>query len=254
MLGLEAAIRNGFSRATITIIDANLTTLITAILLYAIGTDQIRVAITLILGIIMSMFTAIYASRGLFAIAAGLKWIKETSWCLQQGRLNRINVEFISKAKFTAVFSAIIIVAGLALTVNRQSEMLAIDLSGGTSAIFQLNESMEAQEVETAIESKIDSVEGLPEAVQYTVTSVDLTDGRSAWRVNTDIVDQSKLQLLLANAFPGKLPVQSISVTKVAGAAEAPENDASSAVERVMPQFVVLSGRSTGRCCDGRKA
>ena len=236
---IKAAIRNGFSRATITIIDANLTTLITAILLYAIGTDQIRgFAITLILGIIMSMFTAIYASRGLFAIAAGLKWIKETSWCLQQGRLNRINVEFISKAKFTAVFSAIIIVAGLALTVNRQSEMLAIDLSGGTSAIFQLNESMEAQEVETAIESKIDSVEGLPEAVQYTVTSVDLTDGRSAWRVNTDIVDQSKLQSLLANAFPGKLPVQSISVTKVAGAAEAPENDASSAVERVMPQFV----------------
>ena len=65
-----------------------------------------------------------------------------------------------------------------------------------------------------------------------------MTDGRSAWRVNTDIVDQSKLQLLLANAFPGKLPVQSISVTKVAGAAEAPEDDASSAVERVMPQFV----------------
>ena len=70
---IKAAIRNGFSRATITIIDANLTTLITAILLYAIGTDQIRgFAITLILGIIMSMFTAIYASRGLFAIAAGL--------------------------------------------------------------------------------------------------------------------------------------------------------------------------------------
>ncbi len=236
---IKAAIRNGFSRATITIIDANLTTLITAILLYAIGTDQIRgFAITLILGIIMSMFTAIYASRGLFAIAAGLKWIKESSWCLQQGRLNRINVEFISKAKFTAVFSAIIIIAGLALTVNRQSEMLAIDLSGGTSAIFQLKESMEAQDVEAAIESKLDSVEGLPEAVQYTVTSVALNDGPAAWRVNTDIEDQSKLQALLANAFPGKLPVQSISVTKVAGATETPADDASSAVERVMPQFV----------------
>ena len=48
---LRQAVRNGFSRATVTIVDANLTTLITAILLYAIGTDQIRgFAITLILG------------------------------------------------------------------------------------------------------------------------------------------------------------------------------------------------------------
>ncbi|MFG0253991.1 MAG: protein translocase subunit SecD, partial [Rhodopirellula sp. JB053] len=54
------AIRNGFARATTTIVDANLTTLITAIVLYAIGTDQIRgFAVTLILGIMFSMFTAI---------------------------------------------------------------------------------------------------------------------------------------------------------------------------------------------------
>jgi SecD/SecF fusion protein len=64
------AIRNGFARATTTIIDSNLTTLITAIVLYAIGTDQIRgFAVTLILGLIFSMFTAIYMSRTLLDIA-----------------------------------------------------------------------------------------------------------------------------------------------------------------------------------------
>ena len=57
---LRMAIRNGFDKATTTIIDANVTTLITAIVLYVIGTEQIKgFAVTLILGILMSMFTAI---------------------------------------------------------------------------------------------------------------------------------------------------------------------------------------------------
>ena len=61
---LRMAIRNGFGRATRTIVDANLTTLITAIVLYVIGKDQLRgFAVTLILGIGMSMFTAIFCSR-----------------------------------------------------------------------------------------------------------------------------------------------------------------------------------------------
>ncbi|MCH2371233.1 MAG: protein translocase subunit SecD [Pirellulales bacterium] len=148
---VKAAIRNGFSRATITIIDANLTTLITAILLYAIGTDQIRgFAITLILGIIMSMFTAIYASRGIFVVAAGLKWIAESSWSLRA--FNSRSIGFMNKTKITAVLSVVVIAAGLIVTSQRQSEMLAIDLSGGTSAIFELSDtSLEAGSVESKI-------------------------------------------------------------------------------------------------------
>ena len=67
---LRMASRNGFSRATTTIVDSNLTTLITAIVLYVIGTDQIRgFAVTLILGILMSMYTAIFCSRVVFELA-----------------------------------------------------------------------------------------------------------------------------------------------------------------------------------------
>ena len=73
---LRMAIRNGFSRATVTIVDANLTTLITAVVLYAIGTDQIKgFAVTLILGILMSMFTAIYCSRIVFDLAERRRFI-----------------------------------------------------------------------------------------------------------------------------------------------------------------------------------
>ena len=64
------AIRNGFDKATSTIVDSNLTTVITAIVLYAIGTDQLRgFAVTLTLGLLTSMFTAVFCSRVIFDIA-----------------------------------------------------------------------------------------------------------------------------------------------------------------------------------------
>ena len=73
---LRMAIRNGFSRATGTIVDSNITTLITAVVLYVIGTDQIKgFAVTLILGLLVSMFTAIYVSRVIFDIAERKRWI-----------------------------------------------------------------------------------------------------------------------------------------------------------------------------------
>ena len=62
-----AAVRAGFERATIAITDSNLTTLITAVILYQFGTGPVRgFAVTLSLGIIASMFTAIFVSRAVF--------------------------------------------------------------------------------------------------------------------------------------------------------------------------------------------
>ena len=64
---VAAAIANGFSRATQTIIDSNLTTVIAAVILYQFGTGPVRgFAVTLTLGILASMFTAIFVSRIFF--------------------------------------------------------------------------------------------------------------------------------------------------------------------------------------------
>jgi preprotein translocase subunit SecD len=66
-LTVRAAIDEGYSRATLTILDANVTTIIAAIILYQFGTGPVRgFAVTLTLGIISSMFTAIFVSRILF--------------------------------------------------------------------------------------------------------------------------------------------------------------------------------------------
>ena len=75
---LRMAIRNGFSRAMSAIIDSNVTTIITGIVLFYIGTDQVKgFAVTLILGILTSMFTAIFFARLVFDVAERRGWIKQ---------------------------------------------------------------------------------------------------------------------------------------------------------------------------------
>lgn len=72
------AIKNGFDRAFITIMDANVTTLIAGIVLYQFGTGPIRgFALTLMIGIIASMFTALVVSRAIF------DWITAT-WSVKK--------------------------------------------------------------------------------------------------------------------------------------------------------------------------
>ena len=68
----QAAINAGFERAFVTIMDANLTTLIVAVILYSIGTGPVKgFAVTLSIGILTSMFTAIMGTRALINLFYG---------------------------------------------------------------------------------------------------------------------------------------------------------------------------------------
>ena len=74
----QSAIRDGFSRAFVTIFDANVTTLIAALILYVIGTGPVKgFAVTLSIGIVTSMFTAIMCTRAMVNLIYGNKNIKE---------------------------------------------------------------------------------------------------------------------------------------------------------------------------------
>ncbi len=129
---LRMAIRNGFARATTTIVDANLTTLITAIILYAIGTDQIRgFAVILFLGIIMSMYTAIFCSRLIFDVA-------ERHFRLKKLTMMRLftnpNIDFLGKRRLAIAGSLVLIAVGMGAVAARGRNLLDIDFTGGTSA------------------------------------------------------------------------------------------------------------------------
>jgi len=128
---LRMAIRNGFSRATTTIVDANLTTLITGVVLYWIGTDQVKgFAVTLILGVTLSMYTAIFCSRVVFDIAERRRWITKLS---MMRILGGTQIDFIGKRRLAAAVSLIVIVIGLVAVGVRRQGLLDIDFTGGVS-------------------------------------------------------------------------------------------------------------------------
>ncbi|MCG2713684.1 MAG: protein translocase subunit SecD [Candidatus Omnitrophica bacterium] len=126
---LRTAIGNGYARAFSAIFDSNLTTLIAAFLLFQFGTGPIRgFAITLTIGLLASMFTAIVVTRVIFELLLNLGWIKSLPMLKFIGE-TRIN--FISKRKIFYLLSIIVIAVGLFSYFKKGPAAYGIDFAGG---------------------------------------------------------------------------------------------------------------------------
>ena len=129
---LRVAVEDGYGRALLTIVDANITTVITAVVLYQFGTGPIRgFALTLMVGILCSMYTALFVTRTLFRIAIN-RW-QLTS--ISIGRLTifrRPSFDFLSLRRPAFVLSVLLILVGLGSTITRGGYNLGIDFAGGT--------------------------------------------------------------------------------------------------------------------------
>jgi len=127
---LRTAIGNGYSRAFTAIFDSNLTTLIAAFLLFQFGTGPIRgFAVTLTIGLLSSMFTAIVVTRVIFESLLNLGWIKNS---LPMFRLiGETKFDFISKRKIFYALSVIIILIGLFSYFKKGPAAFGIDFAGG---------------------------------------------------------------------------------------------------------------------------
>jgi SecD/SecF fusion protein len=127
---IRAAIDNGYGRAFLTIFDANLTTVITAIVLFQFGTGAIKgFALTLMIGILSSMFTALFVTRTVFNV------VLRNKTTLSIGRFNIFRDPQIGFLGFRHAGFAISIVAiliGLGSTVVKGGYNLGIDFRGGT--------------------------------------------------------------------------------------------------------------------------
>lgn len=200
------AIRNGFGRATTTIIDANLTTLITAIVLYAIGTDQIRgFAVTLILGILYSMFTAIYMSRTIFDLAERRGFLSLSMMdfvdSIRSALAGGGQFDFVSKGKFTLALSAVLLVIGVGGLYARGRGIFDIDFAGGSSVQFRLDEPTTTDNVRQIVGAALTA--GDREGVQFTVNGVnmDRVPAGTVYKVDSSIDDVDLLKQIIQDAF-----------------------------------------------------
>jgi SecD/SecF fusion protein len=150
------AIQNGFNKALSTIIDANVTTLITAVILYIIGSDQVRgFAVALFIGIVMSVFSALIFGRLLFDIGERKKLLGKLGMFSIVGHTN---INFLSARKLCAVISFAAIVGGMAVFGTRGTDNLDIDFTGGTMVTFELEEPASIGEVKDILEKEFGGI------------------------------------------------------------------------------------------------
>ena len=143
---LGLAIRNGYERAFVTILDSNLTTLITALILFGVGTGPVKgFALTLSFGIVISMFTAIWVTRVLVDLLVELGWLKRLTMLHVLGT-GGTRIPFTRIRHWAMAGSLVLIVFGLAMLVRGWEHVKDTDLSGGVRAELELRDGMSLKE------------------------------------------------------------------------------------------------------------
>ena len=160
---VQSAVDIGFKKATSSIVDGNVTTLIAAIVLIIAGTGTVKgFAWTLAIGIVLSMFTAMVITRFLLngIIALGLDNIK----LFGIGK-ERKTIDFLSKGKvFLAISALCILIGGVFMGIHGANSGSALNLSlefmGGTSTSLVLAEDMSIEEIDAEIVPGIEKITG----------------------------------------------------------------------------------------------
>tara|TARA_B110000211_G_C14085551_1_gene556502 strand:+ start:677 stop:3517 length:2841 start_codon:yes stop_codon:yes gene_type:complete len=149
--GMSLAIADGYNKAYAAIIDANVTTLLTGIILYTFGTGPIKgFATTLIIGIITSLFAAIFLTRLVFeSKMASKKPIKFASKITENWFTNN-NFAFLAKRKSAYIFSSILILLGVASLATRGLNE-GVDFKGGRTFVVRFDQEVVTQDVRNSL-------------------------------------------------------------------------------------------------------
>jgi SecD/SecF fusion protein len=150
---LIAAIDSGFSRATSTIIDANVTTLITALVLAWLGTGPVQgFGVTLSAGICTSVFSAVFISRFLFDLLINFNAMRKLTML---SFLKETNIPFLSFRWPALVLSGALILAGAVMGYNKGEEALGVDFTGGDSVTLAFKEKVPGTTISQALQPDI---------------------------------------------------------------------------------------------------
>jgi SecD/SecF fusion protein len=157
--GQKDAIKDGFSNALSSILDANITTGLTALILFVFGTGPIKgFATTLLIGIVTSLFTAIFISRLLIDWYIGRGGKLTFSTALTKGLFRNLNINFLKKRKVAYILSGTIILAGLFSLFTTGLDQ-GIDFVGGRTYTVRFAQDVNAEEVSTAVVAAFGSAE-----------------------------------------------------------------------------------------------
>lgn len=151
---VRSSIDGGFGKAFLTIVDSQVTTLITALALFMFGTGPIKgFAVTLSLGIIFNLFAALFFSRLMFDCLNSGKPMKKLNF---MQFTKKPNIDFLKIKNITYAISAVLVGIGLIafIQITRGQANLGVDFSGGSLLQYQAKEQFTMAEVRDAFHSQ----------------------------------------------------------------------------------------------------
>ncbi len=160
--GIKLAISDGYKHAYSAIIDANVTTLLTGIILYLFGTGPIKgFATTLVIGILTSLFSAIFITRLIYERKlAKDKSSLRFSTKLTENAFKKAHINFIGLRKIFYVISGIIVLGG-ALGLIFRGLNTGVDFTGGRNYVIQFSHDVNPVEVRSALSKEFGEMPGV---------------------------------------------------------------------------------------------
>ncbi len=164
--GIRLAIKDGYNNAYNAIIDANVTTLLTGIILYTFGTGPIKgFATTLIIGILTSLFSAIFITRLIISRRLDKNKKLDFSNRITKGAFKNTSINFIGKRKRFYVLSSLLIILGMGSLFTKGLNY-GVDFVGGRSYVVRFDNSVDNEKLRTELTSSFIDKDGLKYAPQ----------------------------------------------------------------------------------------
>jgi SecD/SecF fusion protein len=151
---LKAGVDGGYDKAFWTIIDAHVTTLITACALFLFGTGPIKgFAVTLSLGVVLNLFTALFGTRVVYDWLILKRWLKKLSFF---ELFQKTNIDFISFRKYAFAISGVLCLLGLVAFVqlSRGYGNLGVEFSSGAMVQLSAKETFTVEQVRQALDKE----------------------------------------------------------------------------------------------------
>ena len=190
---LYSAIEEGYSKATSAIIDGNLTTIITGIVLFLFGTGPIKgFATTLIIGILTSLLTGFVLSRVVYSFLTKRNKIsQDVKFCtnITKSWFQNTKFKFMEFRKYAYIISGIILLVGVVSLCVRGLNQ-GIDFSGGRNYVVKFDKAVSTEEVKSALAASFDG--DAPSVITIKSSEVDNSDSRVRISTNFKIEDQSQ--------------------------------------------------------------
>lgn len=154
--GIKLAIADGYKNAYSAIIDANVTTLLTGAILYIFGTGPIKgFATTLVIGILTSLFSAIFITRLIFHLMLTRHNVLTFATKITENAFKNLNIDFLAKRKTFYIISGTIVVLGIASLFIRGLNQ-SVDFTGGRDYVVRFEQPVSTNEIQNALAPYLD--------------------------------------------------------------------------------------------------